>query len=176
MNTPLSLIVDKRLYGIEAKVGIDGSSIEAKDRKESPGISLSSVTDIATLGIANYWNITGYVFDGLLQDNQPFGAQSFIESQVGLIGTDQVAGGLDDGFVELEDFYLGHKLGVGVQSDAKPAFVFSTGVEQFIGEFHFRNQDSIRTLATFYYIGRTLCSSFLYSWQRLQYRHARFDC
>ena len=59
----------------------------------------------------------------------------------------QGAGGLNNSFVELQNVYPGHKLRVGVKSDAKPAFVPSAGVKQFIGEFHYRNLDDIRRLA-----------------------------
>ena len=65
------MIVNERLYGIEAKVGIDSSGIEAQNRKESLGISLGSVTDVAALGISNYRNITGYIFNGLLRIANP---------------------------------------------------------------------------------------------------------
>ena len=52
-------------------------------------------------------------------------------------------GDLDDGSVELQDVYPGHKLGVRVKPDAKPALVLSAGAKQSIGEFHYRTPDNV---------------------------------
>jgi hypothetical protein len=62
----------------------------------------------------------------------------------------QIAGGLHNDLVELQNVYLGHKVRVGVHSAERLGLALSTDLEQLIGEFHHRNQDSIRGLTTFY--------------------------
>ena len=84
-----------------AEVGIDGCSVEAQNRKEGPGISPGGATNVTALGISDDRYVIGYMSNGLFEDSRPFGPQGFVESQVGLVGTDQVGGGLDNVFVEL---------------------------------------------------------------------------
>ena len=68
---------------------------------------------------------------------EPLNTEGFIKSEVGLIGTYKVRGGVYYLQIELQDIYIGHQVRVGVEPDAKQAVIASGGVQQFFDEVHY---------------------------------------
>ena len=98
------LVAQEGLEGIAAEIGIDGRGIRAVALENLNGVALGRRTDVAALGIQDHRDAgvgAVDVFDRALE--LVFGLAGGIVRKLRLVRAHEVGGGVDDGFVELED-------------------------------------------------------------------------
>ena len=106
-----------------AAVGINSRGIELVNVEERSGVKTGGVSDVAALGVGDDRDVLGDRAQGLEHDLHAAHAERLEEGEVGLVGADEVAGGVDDFLEEGGDVGMGHELRVGVEADAEVAVV-----------------------------------------------------
>ncbi|MBT9149680.1 MAG: hypothetical protein DDT28_01115 [Dehalococcoidia bacterium] len=81
--------------------------------------------------------------EGLFQSDEAIDAQGLIEGEIGLVGTHQVFGRLDDLAIELGNLHVGHQFWIRVEPDTEKGVVFQGGLQQLFNKIHFGQSASL---------------------------------
>jgi hypothetical protein len=130
-DDPFAVVGGEGDHRIFTHIRSYGESVEVEVavwREESFGILLGGVADVATFGVSDkesFFIERMEVADSELELTEAFDAHGLVEGEVGLVGYGVVDGGIDDGFVELEDAVglggevTGHLVEVGIEADTE---------------------------------------------------------
>ena len=129
-------VLHKGRHAIATQIGVDGYSIRSPHLEGGPGVGLGSGAYVRQLGVEDHRHMGPLVdvADGLLQRFQSGQTQCFVEGEVGLVGTDNIGGLLDDPSVEGQHLTARNQLRSGVQTYAQQAVILIDGYLQFLKE------------------------------------------
>jgi hypothetical protein len=142
-DDPLAVVGGEGDDGILSHIRGDGESVEvevAVGREEGFGVLLGGVANVSTFGVSDkegFFIERVEVADGELELTEAFDAHGLVEGEVGFVCYGVVDGGIDDGFVELEDAVglggevTGHLVEVGIEADTEEGTALTDEVNQF---------------------------------------------
>ena len=102
---PFVLKFEEWFYGVFAHVGSDGDGVDTHLIEECASVHTGGVAYVAAFSVGNdelVRIVLSDVLTSLLEGTEAVGAERFVEGQVGFVGHGVGGGGIDYGFVELE--------------------------------------------------------------------------
>lgn len=99
----VGIICQERPQRLVAQVRVEGDAVDTELLEDVTNVAQVGVADVGPLGVQNDRDVGGDLADVLhscLQYGQSVDAKFEVESQVGLVGRNQILGVVDDGLVE----------------------------------------------------------------------------